>query len=127
MRIIALYDAKCRLCQNTKLLFQKLDILNKVDWMSLQEYERQERRPRFKAVDLRREIHIIEPNGKVLVGYWAVRRLLLLSPITVLFGLLIHLPFTHLVGIPLYRLIANHRYKFNKQKCEDDSCSLFEK
>lgn len=95
--------------------------------MSLQEYERKELRPRFKAVDLRREIHIIEPNGKILVGYWAVRRLLRLSPITVWLGLLMHLPFTHFIGIPFYRFIANHRYKLNKQKCEDDNCSLIEK
>jgi predicted DCC family thiol-disulfide oxidoreductase YuxK len=95
--------------------------------MSLQEYERKEMRPRFKAVDLRREIHILVPEGKVLAGYWAVRRLLLVSPITVLFGLLIHLPFIHLIGIPIYRFIANHRYQLNKQKCEDDRCSLIEK
>jgi predicted DCC family thiol-disulfide oxidoreductase YuxK len=94
--------------------------------MSLQDYEIKGFRPQFKAVDLRREIHIIEPNGKIFVGYWAVRRLFLLSPITFMFGLVLHLPFIHLIGNPVYRLIAKNRYKLNKRKCEDNSCSLFE-
>lgn len=94
--------------------------------MSLQEYERKGFSPRFKAVDLRREIHMINPDGKVLVGYWAVRRLLLLSPITCLIGLVLHLPFVHLIGNRVYRLLAKNRYKLNKRKCEDNSCSLFE-
>ena len=126
MEMIALFDAQCSLCQNTKRLFQKLDIGKKVTWMSLQEYERKGFSPQFKAVDLRREIHMINPDGKVLVGYWAVRRLLLLSPITCLFGLVLHLPFVHLIGNRVYRLIAKNRYKLNKRNCEDNSCSLFE-
>lgn len=123
MKMIALYDGKCSLCQRTKRTFQKLDWNQKIEWISLQEYEGSQ----FSALELRRELHIILPNGNVLKGFDAVRKLLVKSPPTVLLGLLLYLPFIPLIGHPIYRWIAKNRYKFLKKTCTDGSCSIEEK
>ncbi|TKC15892.1 DUF393 domain-containing protein [Robertmurraya kyonggiensis] len=123
MKIIALYDGKCSLCQRTKRTFQKLDWNQKMEWLSLQEYEGSQ----FSAVDLRRELHIILPNGHILKGFDAVRKLLLKSPPTLIVGLFLYIPLIPLIGHPIYRWIAKNRYKFGAKTCTDGSCSIEEK
>lgn len=124
MKTIALYDGTCSLCKETKRIFNKLDWLNKVEWISLQEYEKMQGSLSFSRHDLRRELHIITPAGSVEKGYSAVRRLLLLFPATFLISTLLYIPFTALLGDPVYKWIAKNRHKFLKRKCDDGSCSL---
>ncbi|WP_449621398.1 thiol-disulfide oxidoreductase DCC family protein [Robertmurraya sp. Marseille-Q9965] len=123
MKIIALYDRKCSLCQRTKRTFQKLDWNHKIEWISLQEYEGSQ----FSAVELRRELHIILPDRNVLKGFDAVRKLLVKSPPTLLVGLFLYVPFMPLIGRPIYRWIAKNRYKLLTKTCTDGSCSIKEK
>lgn len=68
MKTIALYDGTCSLCKETKKIFKKLDWLNKVEWISLQEYEKIPNSLSFSKIDLRRELHIITPSGGVKKG-----------------------------------------------------------
>lgn len=124
MKMLALYDGQCSLCRETKKWCQKLDSRQKVEWISLQEYEKKKPHSSLKASDLRREMHVILPDGRIVVGYWAVRKLMLAFPTTYLFGLLLHLPFVHLVGNPVYRLIARNRYKWKRKNCDNGSCTL---
>lgn len=124
MKIVALYDEGCLLCQEVKGKLQKLDSFHKVNWKSLQEYEKTNLNTRFTAEELRKELHIILPNEQVLKGYDAVRKILLLSPYTFLVGILLYIPFIPIIGRPLYRWIATNRHLFMKRKCDDDSCSI---
>ncbi|WP_264738829.1 thiol-disulfide oxidoreductase DCC family protein [Cytobacillus firmus] len=124
MKTIALYDGTCSLCKETKKIFKKLDWLNKVEWISLQEYEKIPNSLPFSRHDLRRELHIITPSGGVKKGYSAVRRLLFLFPASFLISLLLYLPLTPILGDPIYKWIAKNRHKFLKKKCDDGSCSL---
>ncbi|EWG10618.1 thiol-disulfide oxidoreductase DCC family protein [Cytobacillus firmus] len=124
MKTIALYDGTCSLCKETKKIFKKLDWLNKVEWISLQEYEKIPNSLSFSKIDLRRELHIITPSGVVKKGYSAVRRLLFLFPASFLISLLLYLPLTPILGDPIYKWIAKNRHKFLKKKCDDGSCSL---
>lgn len=107
----------------TKKSFQKLDLLHRVDWVSLQKYEQEYGEPQFSR-ELRKELHIITPEKKVLKGFYAVRKLLLLFPLTFVPGLFMHLPFASAAGVPVYRLIARNRHKLLRKKCKDGSCSL---
>lgn len=124
MKINALYDEKCILCQEMKKKLQKLDVFQKIKWVSLQEYEQQSHAKSFHATDLRKELHILLPNGRVLKGFYAVRKLLLLSPFTFLLGLLLYFPFVPVVGRPVYSWVAKNRHLFMKKKCDDGSCSF---
>ncbi|MFO1444250.1 DUF393 domain-containing protein [Bacillus sp. Bva_UNVM-123] len=124
MKTLALYDNTCSLCKQSKRVFQKLDWLHQVKWVSLQEYEQMEEGESFNKVDLRRELHIITSRGKVLKGYNAIRYLFVLFPATAIGGVILFLPFTHLLGNPIYKRIAKNRHRFLRKKCDDGSCSL---
>ncbi|MBG9445924.1 hypothetical protein ABE67_02885 [Cytobacillus firmus] len=124
MKTIALYDGTCSLCKETKRILKKLDWLNKVEWISLQEYEKEPGSISFSRHDLRRELHIITPSGSVKKGYYAVRRLLFLFPASFFISILLYVPFTAILGDPVYKWIAKNRQKFLKKKCDDGSCSL---
>lgn len=124
MKIYALYDANCTLCQESKRIFQKIDRKTKVNWLSLQEYEKTDQEYSFSAIELRRELHIILPDKRVLKGFEAVRKLLLISPYTFLIGSFLHIPYMHVIGRPIYGWIAKRRHQFKAHKCSDDSCSL---
>ncbi|WP_246860959.1 DUF393 domain-containing protein [Bacillus sp. REN3] len=123
-KTMALYDESCSLCQQTKRTMEKLDWFHRVEWISLQEHEKAGSGPGFRAAALRRELHIIDQNGKVLKGFYAVRRLFLLFPLTFAAGLLMYLPLAPAVGNPFYKWIAANRYRFMRRKCENGSCSL---
>lgn len=59
MKDIVLYDQKCRFCKATKRVFEKLDWMNAIEWIPLQEADS----TRFTEEELLREIHLITPNG----------------------------------------------------------------
>jgi predicted DCC family thiol-disulfide oxidoreductase YuxK len=124
LKIIALYDENCSLCQETKRIFTSLDVWKKVNWISLQEYEKLDSTLTFNHKELRQELHIILPNQKVLRGYDAVRKLLFISPYTCVAGSILYFPFLRILGQPVYQWVAKNRYKFLKRKCNDGSCSL---
>jgi predicted DCC family thiol-disulfide oxidoreductase YuxK len=124
VKTMALYDNTCQLCQMTKKSFGKLDLLHRVEWISLQKYEKEHGELIFSSKELRRELHIITPSQEVLKGFYAVRRLLLLFPLTFVFGLLLHFPLASAAGVPVYRWIARNRHKLLRKKCKDGSCTL---
>jgi predicted DCC family thiol-disulfide oxidoreductase YuxK len=121
--LLALYDGNCALCKASKEKSNKLDWLGRIQWISLQEYEKKGLQPSFRAVDLRRELHLIE-GVKVYKGFFAARKMLLQFPLTILPALLLYIPFASLIGIPIYNWIARNRYKWMGTTCEDGSCSL---
>ncbi|MDE3839982.1 DUF393 domain-containing protein [Bacillus methanolicus] len=124
MKTIALYDQTCSLCQETKRIFNKLDWLGKVEWISLQEYEKKQSCFPFRKEDLRKELHIVTPSNKIYKGFYAVRRLLVLLPATFFFGILIHAPLVDRIGSPIYKWVAKNRHKFLRKNCDSGSCSL---
>lgn len=124
LKITALYDENCILCQETKGRLEKIDKLGKVEWLSLQQFERAAGENPFDPKELRKELHIILPNNRVLKGFDAVRKLLLISPLTFGMGLILYIPFVPLIGRPIYRWVAKNRHLFMKNKCNDGSCSL---
>ncbi|WP_235822868.1 thiol-disulfide oxidoreductase DCC family protein [Cytobacillus massiliigabonensis] len=124
LRTTALYDRTCTLCKESKRMFTKLDWFRQIDWVSLQEYEKNEQAFAFDKASLRKELHIITSNGHVLKGFYAIRYLFLRFPLFFLLGAFLYLPFSYIIGNPIYQWIAKNRHKFLKRKCEDGSCSL---
>ncbi len=123
LKTIALYDNTCSLCKESKRIFQKIDWLKQIEWIALQDYG-ENNKIKIDNKSLRRELHIIIPSGKILKGYYAVRYLFVHFPITALIGVLLYIPFTPLIGEPVYRIIAKNRHRFLKSKCDNGSCSL---
>ena len=118
---IIFYDGNCTLCKETKKIFTRLDWLNKTEWMSIQQIEKD---LPFNKEDMKKEMHLVTRKGKVYKGFFAVRRLALFFPVTMIPGLLAYIPFIYILGVPLYRYVAKNRHKFLKAKCEDGSCRI---
>lgn len=124
---LALYDEQCTLCQQTKKTVQRWDWLHRIEWVSLQEYEKSEKPIQFQAIDLRRELHLLVKNQdkvKVLRGFQAVRHLLIQLPVTFVIGSVCYIPGVSLIGNPLYKWVAKRRYQLMKGKCDSEHCSI---
>ena len=124
---LALYDAQCALCQRTKKAVTKLDWLNQFKWVSLQEYEKMDQPLSFRAIDLRRELHLLvqtDKGVKVLKGFRSIRHIFLFMPSTFVFGLICYIPGISLIGDPVYKWVAKRRHHFFKSQCDSDSCTI---
>jgi predicted DCC family thiol-disulfide oxidoreductase YuxK len=123
-KLVVLYDEMCYLCQQSKRIFRFLDWLRVLDWVSLQAYEKVHPLSEGQKDTLRGELHVNLPNGKVLVGFYAVRAIMIWCPVISLFGVILYLPKADVWGVPLYRWIAKNRYRLFKQKCINGSCRI---
>ncbi|WP_158555776.1 thiol-disulfide oxidoreductase DCC family protein [Peribacillus glennii] len=120
----ALYDAECILCRKTKQAISAFDWLDSIKWASLQEYEKQNHTIHFNKKQLREEMHLVTKKGKVLKGFYAVRRIMVKCPLLFLIGAFCYIPSVPLIGVPLYRFIAARRHLFLSKECKDGKCSL---
>ncbi|MBP1971134.1 putative DCC family thiol-disulfide oxidoreductase YuxK [Virgibacillus natechei] len=109
---IVFYDAECPLCRAVKAVLQKLDWLGKINWAPLQEVneETRERINRYK--NMYDEIYMYTRDKKVLTGYYTIRKILFLLPVTIPLAVLMHLPFAKNIGDPAYRFISKRRYRW---------------
>ncbi len=56
----------------------------------------------------------VRATGDNHEGFFAFRRLLTSMPVLLPLGVLMWLPGAHLIGVPVYRLIADNRHKFSR-------------
>ena len=59
--------------------------------------------------DMERAAYLVDNRGDIHEGFFAFRRLLVELPVLIPLGLLMWLPGLHLIGVPLYRLVARNR------------------
>lgn len=124
MKNVALYDETCSLCQLSKKKIMELDVLQRIEWVSLQTYEKTPNIISFNRKELRKEIHLITSKGKVLKGFYAMRNIMLQCPLLFIFGIICYVPFADVIGNPIYRWVAKNRHIFLRQSCKDGNCSL---
>jgi predicted DCC family thiol-disulfide oxidoreductase YuxK len=101
-----------------------LDWFKRVSWISLQDYEKKPTAHSFNGKELRKELHLITSKGKVLKGFYAIRKMMLQCPLLVIPGVICYVPFVDFFGNRLYRWVAKNRYLFFRQSCDDGKCSL---
>ena len=122
-RPVVLYDGECLLCIRSMTVLQSLDWLDRIDYLRLQE----ERLPHLGSVDdalrrrLRQEMHVVDADGSLHVGYAAFRRLMLHLPLCWPLLPLLYLPGARLLGSPAYRSVASTRRRF--EACDGGACA----
>ena len=124
LKYTVFYDGKCVLCRETKRIFERLDWFKQTKWTSIQEVEKACDYPFLDKKEIKEQMHVVSPSGTIYKGFFAVRKLALLFPLTSVLGLVAYIPFLHYFGVPIYKYIATNRHKFLKAKCEDGSCSI---
>lgn len=124
LKVIALYDETCSLCQMSKNRMMPLDWFNRVNWISLQDFEKKLSLPLINRKELRKELHLITVKGEILKGFYAIRKIMLQCPLLVILGVICYIPFADIFGNKIYRFVAKNRYLFFQNSCDDDKCSF---
>jgi predicted DCC family thiol-disulfide oxidoreductase YuxK len=128
---VAIFDGRCVLCNQTKRIVNKLDWLRRVEFLDLHEWNAvQARYPSLSYDQAMGEIHVVGDDGRLLGGFWAMRRMLRDLPLGFPLWLLLHLPGMNWLGPKVYRLIARNRYAINRffgvelEECDNDVCKI---
>lgn len=125
---VMLYDGRCVMCQQSQRAVRRLDWRSKVETLDLHHPTVIERYPQLDKTALMGAIHTITPDGRVLVGFFAMRYLTHFLPLMWPVLPLLYLPGMKWVGPALYGWIARRRYAINTffgvELCEDGVCKL---
>ena len=70
--------------------------------------------PAITLSQMQRAAYTITPKGEIAEGYHAIRALFRAIPTLAPLALLMTIPGASLIGVPLYRLIANNRHRISK-------------
>lgn len=118
------YDGECRLCIRSATVLDYLDWGSRLRLLDLNSRGRElsAERDDIALSDLRREMHVLRPDGTVRRGFFAFRdiapRLPVLSPLTPL----LWLPGASSVGPRMYAAVASSRARL--VPCGDTECAL---
>ena len=100
-----------------------LDLFDRLRFRDLEKAESQEllkAYPDLSIDDLRREMHVMAPDGSVTRGFFAFRTIARFLPTLWLIVPVFYLPFANRLGPQIYRRVATGRLRI--QGCEDGAC-----
>ena len=105
------YDGDCGFCTAFVRCLSRLDWRKSVSWRPWQEMACLPQG--LTSDDLQRSAYTEDARGGIHEGFFAVRALLVALPALAPLGLLMWLPGLHLIGVPLYRLVARNRCRIS--------------
>jgi len=116
------YDAECPLCHKVVIIINHFDIFNAISCQTVQDnYLTNDVLKKFDQGVLLINIHGINKNGKIVVGYWAYIELFKSLLYTYPLGLLGSLPSISFLGKKMYQYIAGNRLT---ERCTAENCSI---
>ena len=105
--LILYYDGDCRFCTACVRCLSRLDWRDRISW---EPWQNMASLPGgLTSDDMGRAAYLEDDRGDIHEGFFAFRRLLVELPVLIPLGLLMWLPGLHLIGVPLYRLVARNR------------------
>ena len=111
----AYFDGRCGMCRRTARVLRRLDWLDWLEFVDMTSVP-EDRLP-VKIDDALRGMPLRTAGGKTLVGFPAVRRALLQTPLGALPAALLYLPGVAQAGRAVYDQIARRR---RREACELD-------
>ena len=117
-----LYDGQCEICQACVAWLKTLDHENKTLALAISPEALSKVDSRLQIDECLRQLHVVTPEGEILVGWDAVAWLARLFPSTWLIGVLgQRFPFRS-AGRLLYGFVAKNRYSLSK--CRGGACRV---
>ncbi len=109
---IVFYDAECPLCRSVKAVVQKLDWKRELAWYPVQEVDEATQAKANAHKDMYDEIYMLTKDEDVLTGYYTVRKILSLLPVTRPLTAVLYFPLISKIGDLAYRFISTRRYRW---------------
>jgi predicted DCC family thiol-disulfide oxidoreductase YuxK len=117
-----LYDGQCEICQACVAWLKTLDHENRTLALAISPEVLSKADSRLRLDECLRQLHVVTPEGEILVGWDAVAGVARLFPSTWLIGVLgRRFPF-RIAGRLLYGFIAKNRYSLSK--CRGGACRI---
>ena len=118
------FDGLCPLCIRSMTIIRTLDLFDRLRFCDFEQREGRVILPEHLDVsvdDLRREMHIVEPDGSISSGFFAFRIIARYVPTLWPVLPVLFLPFADRLGPLIYRRIAAGRIRMNN--CESGACA----
>lgn len=116
MKYMVFYDAECPLCSSVKTVVEKLDWFKRIEWKPVQEIEQNEDFLFLKHRDIYDQIQMLSAQGHLYEGFYTVRKLLTVLPLTFPVSWIFYLPLMDKVFAPLYMWVSKNRYHWFGRK-----------
>lgn len=116
MKHIVFYDARCPLCSSAKAVIEKLDWFRRIRWVPVQEAEGNDDFSFLKGRDIYDRIQMLSSKGRLYAGFYTVRKLLTVLPLTFPVSWVFYLPCMDKVLAPLYMWVSKNRYHWFGRK-----------
>ncbi len=123
---VVLYDGHCRFCQGQMRHLRWWDRGGRLVYLPLQDPQVAERWPDLSKERLLQEMCVVDRQGNRHWGPEAVRFFSRRLPTLWWLAPCFHLPGAMIVGRPLYRFLARHRYRLwgRTEECDDGTCQV---
>lgn len=122
--LTVLYDGACRLCRASAARLRRLDRGGRVELVDLHEPGVMDRFPQIGRDEALQGMQAVDARGRVYGGADAVARVGLTLPGWKLVAWLLLAPGIHVVARQAYGWVARNRYRWNRQRCADGSCTV---
>lgn len=128
-QVVMLYDGKCIICRQSRNWVRRLDWAKRIELLDAQDDTLvQARFSQFQKEDLLGAIHVVTPDGQILIGFFGVRYLMRFLPLLWIILPWLYWPGMNWLGPKAYKWVARHRYAINRLVgapiCEDDYCKI---
>jgi predicted DCC family thiol-disulfide oxidoreductase YuxK len=101
------FDGECGLCRRSVRCLRRLDWLGRLDFQDMTRVPERELPVRFD--DALRGMPMRTRDGRILIGYPAIRRALMQTPLGILFAWAMYVPGIEHIGRRIYRHVAENR------------------
>ncbi|MGC1415487.1 MAG: DUF393 domain-containing protein [Candidatus Acidiferrum sp.] len=123
-KLTVLYDGACNLCRASVARVRRMDRRGRIELLDLHDASVPARFPQVNIEEAMRLMQAVDPAGHVYSGADAWARIGLTLPGWKLIAWLLLVPGIHFIAQHLYGWIARNRYRWNRELCEDGTCSL---
>ncbi len=123
-KLTVLYDGACNLCRASVARVRRMDPHGLIELLDLHDASVPIRFPQVNIEQALRLMQAVDPAGRVYSGADAWARIGLTLPGWKLLAWLLLVPGIHFVAQHLYGWVARNRYRWNRELCEDSTCTL---
>jgi len=110
-RAVLIYDGKCPVCAATVKWIRENEISGSFEMIPCQSDQRRSRHPEVNRADCMKAMHLVLPDGTVLVGERALPDILARVKMYRFAAPLLKLPGTAIISRVAYRWFAERRYR----------------